>query len=133
MAPETKGMRFVCDFLILELVGPLGIEPRLQDPQPCVLPLYNGPELHHYSIPKNKNPARSLRGFERGRYFVFALFAVRMHLTHAFTRFAPTTIHCRLGYFLCLVVGFHLPRSFLRTVRRNDVLPHTAHDRAIEV
>ena len=41
------------------MVGPLGIEPRLQDPQPCVLPLYNGPELHYYSTQETKNPAQS--------------------------------------------------------------------------
>ncbi len=57
---------------------------------------------------------------------------VLIHLVQALTRLPlARRTHCRLGYFLFLVVGLYLPRSFLRTVATIDFLPQIAHRLAI--
>jgi len=51
-----------------------------------------------------------------------------IHLVQALTRLPLLSLtHCKLGYFLFLVVGLYLPRSFLRTVATIDFLPQIAH------
>jgi hypothetical protein len=51
-----------------------------------------------------------------------------MHLVQAFTRFPETKrTHCKLGYFLTLVVGLYLPLSFFFCQTRVEVFPQMEH------
>jgi len=51
-----------------------------------------------------------------------------MHLVQAKTRLPEgNLVHCKLGYFLLLVVGLYLPRSFTRRQTTIDDLPQIEH------
>ena len=71
--------------MIFIVVGLLGLEPSLPDPQPGVIPIYYVP--------------RNYLSFER----------VFLHLAQAKTRLPfGSLVHCKLGYCLLLVVGLNL-------------------------
>lgn len=55
-----------------------------------------------------------------------------MHFTQAFMRLPEGKVtHCKLGYFLFVVVGLYLPLSLTRVTDLIDFLPQIAHTRAI--
>jgi len=60
------------------------------------------------------------------------LFALRMHLVHAFMRLPEGKVsHCKLGYFLIFFEGLYLLRSINRCRAIIDVLPQIGQVRDI--
>lgn len=60
------------------IVGARGIEPRLQDPQPCVLPLYDAPLLlclHKFN--KKKTHGRFRRSLEYSSIYSHFFFLLK--------------------------------------------------------
>src|SRR3990167_6501222 len=58
-SPSTRILSKVIERF--QLVGPPGIGPGLHDPQPCVLPLYDGPRSSDVLCRAAGNRTRSLR------------------------------------------------------------------------
>ena len=61
-------------------------------------------------------------------FYYFLLESVLMHLAQAFTLLPEGKItDCKFGYFLILVVGLNLPRSFFNFPAIIELLPQIAH------
>ena len=94
------------------LIGVPGVGPGSHAPHACILPLYYTPVS--LTCPAN--------------YLFFPI--VLMHLVQALTLFPDNNLtHCKLGYFLFLLVGLYLPRSFFLTTATIDFFPQSGQTR----
>ncbi len=92
--------------------GVRGIEPRSQDPQPCIINRYTTPRDNYFLL------ERVLI------HFVQAKILFPAKLLNFFLFVPPgTRTHCKLGYLLFLVLGLYFPRSLTSFLNFCEVFP----------